>query len=73
MTEVRVTNRCPKCKGQSFIVDTTIQIDTQREFQDGALVFKADLCGLHEDVESRGTCSDCGHKWRFRNPSLNEV
>lgn len=72
---VRITNRCPKCRGQSFSVETTIQMVTYREFEDGLLTFKTESGGLHDDIASFGNChvGKCGHKWRFRNPGLDEV
>jgi len=71
----RITNRCPKCRGQSFDVDTTVQLVTNREFVDGILVFKTESVGMHDDIASFGRCNNakCGHRWRFRNPGLDEV
>ena len=68
----RVSNRCPKCKGGTFEVITTIQLDTARSFKDGVQTFGPCEVSLHSDKASFGECQ-CGHKWRFRSPFLDYI
>ena len=72
MSALRISNRCPKCKGGTFGVTTVVEIDTWRDFEDGVQVFGPSEASLHRDVSSHGECQ-CGHKWRLRDPSLNYI
>ncbi len=66
----RISNRCPKCKGGTFGVTTTVVIDMWREFENGVQTFGPTEASLHRDLASFGECQ-CGHKWRLRNPALD--
>lgn len=68
----RITNRCPKCRGQTFDIITVVQVETCRSFENGIQTFGPVDVSMHTDKASIGECR-CGHKWRLRNPHLDYV
>jgi len=72
MAKHRISNRCPRCKGGTFGVTTTVVIDMWREFENGVQTFGPAEASLHSDLASFGKCR-CGHQWRLRNPALDYV
>lgn len=72
MARFEITNRCPKCKGGTFSVTTRIAMETSRGFENGVQTWGPSESSLHTDLASYGEC-ECGHEWRFRDPSLNYI
>ncbi|MFD2298362.1 hypothetical protein QRO11_12225 [Paracidovorax citrulli] len=69
---LRITNRCPKCKGGTFEITTQVAVHTSRTFVDGRQTAGPYECSMHSDLSSHGHC-ECGHQWRLRDPHLDYI
>lgn len=65
--------KCPKCKSKNLILSECTECWTQWEQIDGEIDYDhgdlnpGDIDGVY------GDCKDCGHKWKFRCATINDV
>lgn len=64
--------KCPKCKGQTYVLSVVVEESLEGQVTDGV---NEGLwqCALPLPVRAYGNCSLCGHKWQIRNASTAQL